>query len=156
IEPITLEGIYIRLVPLSLSHHAELCEVGLDERLWRLTTIRLQSPEDMLQYIQDALRGQAEGTALPFVIIEKRSRKVIGTYRYHSTNKTHRRLEIGFTWVAVPWQHTPVNTEAKYLMLRYAFEQLQCIRVEFKADYDNEPSRRALLRIGARQEGVLR
>src|SRR5689334_11986850 len=112
VEPITLEGPCIRLAPLSLSHHGELCEVGLDERLWRLTTIRLESSADMLGYMQTALREQAEGTTLPFVIIEKVSEKIIGTSRYHNINQTHRRLEIGFTWIAVAWQRTRVNTEA--------------------------------------------
>src|SRR5262249_45847665 len=114
------------------------------------------TPDEMLQYIETALREQAAGTALPFVIIEKSSGKVIGSTRYHSINKTHRRLEIGFTWITVAWQRTIVNTEAKYLLLKQAFEQYRCIRVEFKADSSNEPSRRALLRIGATQEGILR
>lgn len=156
IEPITLEGCYIRLAPLSLSHHAALCEVGLDAALWEFTTIRLQTPEDMRRYIEAALHEQAEGAVLPFVILEKRSGKVIGTSRYHNINPAHRRVEIGFTWVAIPWQRTPVNTEAKYLMLKQAFEQYRCVRVEFKADTRNERSRRALLRIGATQEGILR
>jgi RimJ/RimL family protein N-acetyltransferase len=156
VEPITLEGIHIRLAPLSLSHHAALCEVGLDERLWRLTTIRLETAEDMFNYIQAALQGQAEGTALPFVIIEKSSEKIVGASRYHRINQAHRRLEIGFTWIAVPWQRTSVNTEAKYLMLKHAFEQYGCVRVEFKADASNEPSCRALMRIGAKPEGILR
>lgn len=156
IEPITLEGVRIRLVPLNLSHHASLCEVGLDERLWRATTIRVRTPEEMLAYIQTALQQQAEGTALPFAIVEKQSGKVIGTSRYHSINREHRRLEIGFTWIAVPWQGTGINTEAKYLMLKNAFERYKCVRVEFKADSRNEQSYRALTRIGAKQEGVLR
>jgi len=156
IEPITLEGNHIRLEPLSLAHHAGLCEVGLDERLWRLTTIRLESSEDMLDYIQTALHEQAEATALPFVMIEKSSEKIIGTSRYHHINPAHRRLEIGFTWVAIAWQRTRVNTEAKYLMLKQAFEQFGCIRVEFKADADNAPSCGALLALGAKQEGILR
>jgi RimJ/RimL family protein N-acetyltransferase len=156
IEPIILEGVQIRLAPLTLAHHSDLCEVGLDERLWRYTTIRVQTSEDMLRYIETALQEQAAGTALPFVIIEKSSGKVIGITRYHSINKTHRRLEIGFTWIAVEWQRTIVNTEAKYLLLKQAFEQYGCIRVEFKADSSNESSRRALLRIGAKQEGILR
>ena len=156
IEPTVLEGVHIRLVPLTLSHHAELCEIGLDDRLWRYTTIRVQTPDEMLQYIEAALQEQAAGTALPFVIIEKSSGKVIGATRYHSINKMHRHLEIGYTWVAIGWQRTPVNTEAKYLLLKQAFEQYGCIRVQFKADSSNEPSRRALLRIGAKQEGILR
>lgn len=156
IEPITLEGNHIRLAPLGLSHHAELCEVGLDQRLWRLTTIRLETSEDMLGYIQTALHEQAEATALPFVMIEKSSEKIIGTSRYHNINPTHRRLEIGFTWVAIAWQRTRVNTEAKYLMLKQAFEQYGCVRVEFKADAGNAPSCGALLALGAKQEGILR
>jgi RimJ/RimL family protein N-acetyltransferase len=156
VEPITLEGIHIRLAPLTLSHHAALCEVGLDERLWRLTTIRLETAEDMFRYIQAALQGRAEGSTLPFVIIDKASEQIVGTSRYHHINQAHRRLEIGFTWIAVPWQRSGVNTEAKYLMLKHAFEAYQCVRVEFKADAGNEPSCRALLALGARQEGVLR
>lgn len=156
VEPVTLEGVYIRLIPLSFDHHPQLCEVGLDEELWRLTTIRLQTPEDMLKYMQTALRGQAEGVALPFVIIEKSSGKIIGTSRYHNINRRARRLEIGFTWIAVEWHRTPVNTEAKYLMLKHAFEEYQCVRVEFKADASNERSCRALIRIGAKQEAILR
>ena len=156
IEPTVLEGVHIRLAPLTIAHHIDLCEVGLDERLWRYTTIRVQTKEDMLWYIETALQEQAAGTALPFVILVKNSGKVIGTTRYHSINKMHRRLEIGFTWIAVECQRTCVNTEAKYLLLKQAFEQYGCIRVEFKADSSNEPSCRALLRIGATQEGILR
>jgi RimJ/RimL family protein N-acetyltransferase len=156
VEPMPMEGPHIRLAPLSLSHHAQLCRVGLDESLWRFTTIRLQTPEDMLSYMQTALHEQAEGKTLPFVIIEKGSDEIIGTSRYHSINTTQRRLEIGFTWIAVPWQRTSVNTEAKYLMLKQAFERYRCVRVEFKADSSNERSRRALIRIGAKQEGILR
>lgn len=156
IEPVTLEGGSIRLVPLLLSHHAALCEVGLEERLWQWTTIRVQTPDDMLRYIQNALQSQTDGTALPFVIIEKKSGQVIGTTRYHSIHPTHRRLEIGFTWVALLYQRTGVNTEAKYLMLKHAFEEMQAVRVEFKADASNLPSRQALLHIGAKEEGILR
>lgn len=156
VEPITLEGAHIRLAPLSLAHHARLCEIGLDEQLWRSTTIQLQTSEEMLKYIQSALQSRDEGNALPFVIVEKDSDKVVGATRYHSINQLHRRLEIGFTWIAVGWQRTVINTEAKYLMLKHAFEQCGCIRVEFKADRSNEQSCRALIRMGAKQEGVLR
>jgi RimJ/RimL family protein N-acetyltransferase len=141
---------------MALAHYAQLCAVGLDPELWRLTTIELQTEEDMLNYIRAALQAQAEGTALPFVIVEERTGGVIGTTRYQNANHEHLRVEIGFSWVAVGWQRTAVNTEAKYLLLRHAFEQLRCVRVEFKADSQNERSCRALLRIGARQEGVMR
>ena len=90
LEPITLEGQHIRLAPLSLSHHAQLCRLGLDESLWRYTTIRLQTREDMLTYLQTALREQAEGETLPFVIVEKGSGEIIGTSRYHDINTTQR------------------------------------------------------------------
>ena len=156
LKPTTLEGTHIRLVPLTLSHHSRLCEIGLDDRLWRFTTIRVETPEDMLLYVQTALDEQSLGNCLPFVIVEKRSGQIIGTTRYHSINKAHARLEIGFTWIAPPWQRTTANIEAKYLLLKRAFEEIGCVRVEFKADCSNEQSCQALLGIGAKQEGILR
>jgi RimJ/RimL family protein N-acetyltransferase len=154
--PVILVGNRVRLEPLQESHHAQLCEIGLDERLWRLTIIKVRSPDDMARYIQKALDEQAAGTALPFVIVEKSSNRIIGTTRYHSLNQKHRRVEIGFTWLSVSWQRTGINTEGKYLMLKHVFESMGCIRVEFKVNAVNEPSRQALLKIGARQEGILR
>jgi RimJ/RimL family protein N-acetyltransferase len=156
IKPITLEGRYVRLEPLSINHLDALCEVGLDEDLWRWTTTRINTPEEMRRYVETALEEQARGVALPFVTVEKSSGKVIGSTRFAAIERTHRRVEIGFTWVARDWQRTPVNTEAKYLMLRHAFETLGTIRVEFKANSLNERSRRAILRIGAIEEGTLR
>lgn len=103
-----------------------------------------------------ALDAGSAGTALPFVIIDLATGRLVGTTRFHSIVPDHKRLEIGFTWIAVPWQRTAVNTEAKYLMLRHAFETMGFIRVEFRADAENDQSRRALVRIGAREEGVLR
>ncbi|HVF57332.1 MAG TPA: GNAT family protein [Pyrinomonadaceae bacterium] len=156
IKPITLEGRYVRLEPLSINHLDALCEVGLDEDLWRWTTTRINTPEEMRRYVETALEEQARGVALPFVTVEKSSGRVIGSTRFAAIERTHRRVEIGFTWVARDWQRTPVNTEAKYLMLRHAFETLGTIRVEFKANSLNERSRRAILRIGAIEEGTLR
>jgi len=156
IEPITLKGTYIRLAPLSLAHHQQLCAIGLDPQLWQQTTIRVQTPVEMLHYIQAALDAQAAGTALPFAISLRATGELVGTTRYHSIVREHRRLEIGFTWVGRPWQRTPVNAEAKYLLLKQAFERYGCQRVEFKADSQNERSCQALLRIGATCEGVLR
>jgi RimJ/RimL family protein N-acetyltransferase len=156
IKIVTLEGNRVRLEPLQESHQAELCEIGLDVRLWQLTVNKVRTSEDMFRYIQGALDAQAAGTALPFVIVEKASDKIIGTTRYHNINQQHRRVEIGYTWLAVLWQRTGINTEVKYLMLNYAFEVWGCVRVEFRVNSINEPSRRALLRIGAKQEGVLR
>lgn len=155
-KPVTLDGVHVRLEPLSLNHLDQLAAVGLDPNLWRWTMTLIRTPEDMKNYISTALRWQDEGTALPFVTVEKSSARVIGSTRYGDIDKENRRLEIGWTWIAPPWQRTLSNTEAKYLMLRHAFESLGCIRVEFKTDSLNEQSRQALLRIGAKEEGILR
>ena len=139
-ESITLEGRFIGLLPLSVEHHAQLCAIGLEPALWQHTTIRVQTPDEMRRYIEKALDSQAAGTALPFVIALQASGQIVGTTRYHSIVREHRRVEIGFSWVGLPWQRSPVNSEAKYLLLGYAFEQAHCQRVEFKADAENAPS----------------
>jgi RimJ/RimL family protein N-acetyltransferase len=156
IVPVCLAGAAIRLVPLALAHLDALCEIGLEPQLWRRTIIQVRTRAEMEEYVEAALADQRAGTALPFVIVEARSGAIIGTTRLQAITPSDRRLGIGFTWVALPWQRTVVNTEAKYLLLRHAFEVLGCNRVEFKADAGNEPSRRALLRIGASEEGILR
>jgi RimJ/RimL family protein N-acetyltransferase len=156
VEPVTLEGQHVRLEPLSLDHHAALCAVGLDEALWRWTTSLVLTPDDMQTYIQTALQEQAEGRALPFTTIDKTSGRVVGSTRYGNIDRSNRRVEIGWTWIGRQWQRTHVNTEAKYLMLKHAFEVLGCIRVELKTDSLNEKSRSAILRIGAKEEGTLR
>lgn len=156
IQPITLEGKYVRLEPLTLGHLAPLCEVGLDPELWQLIPTPVNTRDDMKAYIEAALKLQAEGTALPFATVEKSSNKVVGSTRFANIDKANRRLEIGWTWIARPWQRTIINTEAKYLMLRHAFEALGCIRVELKTDALNAKSRAAMLRIGAKEEGIFR
>jgi RimJ/RimL family protein N-acetyltransferase len=156
VHPITLEGRYVRLEPLRLSHHAGLCAVGLDEELWRWTTTRVRTPLEMRAYIETALREEAAGLALPFVTSEKATARVVGSTRFANIDRVNRHVEIGWTWVGRDWQRTFVNTEAKYLMLRHAFETWGCIRVEFKTDSLNERSRNALLRIGAKEEGTFR
>lgn len=156
IEPVVLEGSHVRLEPLSPNHHAQLCEVGFDDDLWRYTGSAVRTREDMRVYIETALKWHAEGTALPFAVISKAAGRAVGSSRYAAIDRANRRLEIGWTWYGRDWQRTVVNTETKYLMLRHAFETLGCIRVEFKTDALNERSRRALLRIGAREEGVFR
>jgi RimJ/RimL family protein N-acetyltransferase len=156
IEPVTLEGRYVRLEPLSMEHHAGLCEVGLDEEIWRWTNSLVRTPEDMRRFIENALAAARAGTALPFATIDRASGRAVGSTRFGNIDRTHRRVEIGWTWVARPWQRTGINTEAKYLMLRHAFEVLGCIRVELKTDALNEQSRRAILRLGAKEEAILR
>lgn len=156
IHPVTLEGETVRLEPLSLSHHTQLCEVGLDFELWHWTTNNVRTPEDMRAYIAKALDEQARGVSLPFATIDQASGKVIGSTRYLNIDVTNLRVEIGATWLGKKWQRTAANTEAKYLMLRHAFEKFGCIRVELKTDSLNQRSREAILRLGAKEEGTLR
>ena len=156
LAPITLTGVAVRLEPLSLDHHAALCQIGLDPAIWRWTTVQIATPEEMRRYIEEALRLREAGTALPFATIDLASERVVGCTRYANIDQDNRKLEIGWTFVAPAWQRTRINTEAKYLMLCYAFETLGCIRVELKTDALNQTSRRAIARIGARKEGTLR
>ena len=156
IAPVTLRGDHIRLEPMTLDHLDALCEVGLDERLWQWTTVRMSSREDLQRYVNTALEWQRAGTALPFVTVLEAEQRVVGSTRFANIDVPNRRAEIGWTWVATPWQRTVVNTEAKYLMLRHAFETLGCIRVEFKTDRLNETSRKAIARLGATEEGTFR
>jgi RimJ/RimL family protein N-acetyltransferase len=142
--------------PLTLEHWPRLAEIGLAEELWRWTTSRVRTPEDMRRYIETAVEWQRQGIALPFATIARDSGLAVGSTRFAAIDTANRRLEIGWTWVAPPWQRTGVNTEAKYLMLRHAFEELGCIRVELKTNSLNTQSRNAILRIGAREEGVFR
>ncbi|MGC0773640.1 MAG: GNAT family protein [Candidatus Acidiferrum sp.] len=156
VEPVTLEGRHVRLEPLSRAHHAALSAVGLDEELWRWIPTPVHTPEEMSAYIATAIEEQVRGVSLPFALIEKTGNRAIGCTRYGNIDLTHHRVEIGWTWVAPAWQRTAVNTEAKYLLLKHAFETLGCIRVELKTDSLNERSRAAILRIGAHEEGTFR
>src|SRR5687767_8000312 len=141
---------------MTLEHHVALSQAGLDPEIWRYTLVVVRTPEDMRSYMESALKLQREGTTLPFVTIERSSGRIVGSTRFGNYDPENRRIEIGWTWIAKPWQRTAINTEAKYLMLSHAFERLGCVRVELKTDVLNEPSRNAMLRIGAREEGVLR
>ena len=156
IRPVVLDGVYVRLEPLSLDHLPALIEIGLEPDLWRWTTQVVRTPEEMEEYVRGALAEQAAGRALPFATVEKASGRVAGSTRFAAIEPLHRRVEIGWTWLAPPWQRTVLNTEAKFLMLRHAFERWGCVRVEFKTDVLNMRSRQALLRIGAKEEGILR
>jgi RimJ/RimL family protein N-acetyltransferase len=156
LEPVVLEGSFVRLEPMTLEHHAQLTEVGLDPEIWRLTIVMIRTAEEMRSYMDSALALQRDGTSLPFVTIERSSGRVVGSTRFGNYDAANRRIEIGWTWLARRWQRTVINTEAKYLMLTYAFETLRCVRVELKTDVLNAPSRKAMLRIGAKEEGILR
>lgn len=146
----------MRLEPLSLAHLPRLVEIGLEGDIFRWFPQPVSTAEDMRLFIEAALEDQAAGRALPFATVDRALGLAVGSTRYGNIDRAHRRVEIGWTWLAPAWQRTAVNTEAKYLMLRHAFELWGCQRVEFKTDSLNEPSRLALARIGARQEGILR
>jgi N-acetyltransferase len=153
---LTLEGTHVRLEPLQESHHDALCEVGLDPGLWELIPIRVLTRDQMLNFIRAQLADQEKGTSIPFATVDRKSNKVVGATRFMSIDAPNKRLEIGSTWIAKPWQRTAINTEAKYLMMRHAFETLGCNRVEWKTDALNTRSRNAILRLGAKQEGIFR
>ncbi len=156
IAPVILDGRHVRLEPLALEHAAGLAEVGLDAELWKWIPTPVRTPEEMSGYVQMALDDRTMGSSLPFVLIEQASGRSIGSTRYGNIDRDHYRVEIGWTWVARQWQRTAINTEAKYLLLRHAFETLKCIRVELKTDSLNERSRAAILRVGATEEGTFR
>ena len=157
IRPVTLQGKRVRMEPLSLERHFEgLAEIGLDPELWRWTLNVCATREDLRGYLEEALRMQAEGVALPFATVDQATGSVLGCTRFGNIEPKHRRVEIGWTWVGRASQRSHVNTEAKYLMLRHAFETWGCVRVELKTNALNRKSRDAIVRIGAKEEGTLR
>ena len=156
LEPVVLEGSFVRLEPMTPEHHEQLSEIGLDPEIWRYTISMIRTPEEMREYMESAFELQRRGTSLPFVTIERSSGRVVGSTRFGNYDPPNRRIEIGWTWLARRWQRTAINTEAKYLMLTHAFEKLHCVRVELKTDVLNTASRKAMQRIGAKEEGILR
>ena len=156
LEPVTLEGKHVRLEPLSEAHLDDLSSVALDPEIWRWTTNSVSSRDELRDYIQLALRDARAGSALPFATIDRASGRAVGSTRFGCIALEHRRLEIGWTWLGRDYQRTAINTEAKYLMLRHAFEVLGMNRVELKTDVLNDRSRAAILRLGAKVEGILR
>ena len=156
IKPLTLEGKSVRLAPLKLEHLPELYGAASDESLWLWTANIIKSREDMLRYVETALGEAARKVSVPFVTIEKFSGVIIGSTRFGNIDQKNRRAEIGWTWINPKWQRTAINTEAKLLMLTHAFEVWRCVRVELKTDVLNEKSRNAILRIGAKEEGIFR
>jgi RimJ/RimL family protein N-acetyltransferase len=156
LEPVTLEGRFVRLEPLALDHVDALTTVGCDPALWTWVPAPVTTRDAMRRYVESALGDQARLTALPFVQVERTTGTVAGSTRYGNIALEHRRVEIGWTWVGVPWQRTALNTEAKWLLLRHAFEVLGCERVELKTDARNATSRAAIQRIGGTEEGVFR
>jgi N-acetyltransferase len=157
-RPPVLVGTAVRLEPMRESHLDDLCRIGLEPSVSRFMPVQLGTRERMSAYVRDAVAASAAGTAIPFVMVlmEAGAETIVGTTRFMNIDRANRRMEIGSTWIGLPWQRTRVNTEAKYVMLRHAFEERGCLRIEFKTDSLNERSRAALRRIGAVQEGVFR
>jgi N-acetyltransferase len=152
-----LIGPRITLRPLLASDGPALVEAAADGELWNLPYTVIPSAETVDDYMRVALEGRADGTAIPFVIqIPDPKRLIIGSTRFWKIDWQHRSLEIGWTWLSKSWQRTFVNTDAKFLMLCFAFERLNCIRVQFTTDEINETSCAAILRLGAKQEGIIR
>jgi RimJ/RimL family protein N-acetyltransferase len=154
-EPVTLTGQHVQLVPLSASHHDGLVDAVRDGELWNLWYTAVPTPEGMAAEIQRRLGLHAAGSMLPFTVIDASGRPA-GMTTYMNIDNAHQRVEIGSTWYANRVQRTPLNTEAKRLLLAHAFEQLQCIAVEFRTHRFNQQSRRAIERLGAQLDGILR
>lgn len=156
VEPVVLEGQWARLEPLAERHADDLLVAARDERIWAYMPRRLETLEDVRAWIAATLAEQATGASLPFAIIDRATGRAIGSTRFMEIQPAHRGVEIGWTWLSSDAWRTPVNTECKYLLLRHAFETWGCIRVQFKTDRRNDQSRRAIERLGAQFEGVLR
>lgn len=152
----TLQGSRITLRPLQYADADALVHAAAEGELWNLKVTVVPSSTTVDAYLKKALDGRDAGTVLPFVIVLKDSGEVIGSTRLWKIDRFNRKLEIGSSWISTRWQKTFVNTEAKYLLLRYAFEELDCVRVQFTTDENNQASRRAILRLGAQQEGIVR
>ncbi|WP_336347759.1 GNAT family protein [Pseudomonas monsensis] len=152
----TLRGQRILLRPLQYSDAAALLDAAADGELWNLTVTVVPSASTIDSYLKKALDGREAGTVMPFVIVLKDTGEVIGSTRFWKIDRLNRKLEIGSSWIAVRWQKSFVNTEAKHLMLCHAFDLLDCVRVQFTTDENNQKSRNAILRLGAQQEGIVR
>lgn len=156
VQAVTLSGRGIQLRPLTLAHEAGLAAAAADGELWRLRVTSVPEPENTLRYIETGLQGQAEGHRLPFTVVDAASGKVLGCTSYHDIVPTVQRLEIGWTWYAASAQRTHVNTSCKLLLLTHAFEILACKMVGWRTDNFNLASQRAIERLGAHKDGVLR
>lgn len=152
----TLAGKSIELRPLRQEHAADLIAAAADGELWNLKVTVVPGAGTVDDYIATALQGRDAGTVMPFVIVQRDTGRIVGSTRFWKIDRRNRKLEIGSTWLSRSVQRSGVNTEAKYLLLRFAFEVMNCVRVQFTTDELNEKSRAAILRIGAKQEGIVR
>ena len=156
IEPITLTGLRVVLEPLSLEHLDGMINAVKDGELWKLWFTSIPTPEKAEAYIKTALEMRKNAGAMPFIVRDRESNKIIGSTRYFNVDEGNQRLEIGYTWYSESYQRTAANSECKYLLLSHAFEKLEAIAVEFRTHWHNQKSRAAIARLGAKQDGVLR
>lgn len=156
LEPPILTGEHVELRPLDSSDRQALLDAAADGQLWNLKVTVVPGPETIDAYVDTALQGRSAGTVMPFAIVDRASGRVIGSTRFWKIDRKNRKLEIGHTWLSESAQRTRANTEAKWLLLGYAFDVLHCVRVQFTTDELNEKSRAAILRLGAKQEGIVR
>ncbi|WGS51553.1 GNAT family N-acetyltransferase [Paraburkholderia sp. D15] len=152
----TLTGRLVELRPLQPEHEPGLLDAAADGQLWNMTVTVVPGPGKMGAFIDAALASRAGGTVMPFVIVDRATDRIVGSTRFWKIDRVNRKLEIGHTWLSQSVQRSGVNTEAKYLLLRHAFEAMHCVRVQLTTDENNEKSRAAILRIGAKFEGVVR
>jgi N-acetyltransferase len=155
LEPI-LTGRLVELRPLQLEHAAPLVRAAEDGRLWQLRFTVVPDAQTIDAYVGVALQGRIAGSVMPFVVIRRDTGAIVGTTRFWKIDRQNRKLEIGHTWLSQSAQRRGINTEAKFLLLAHAFEVMQAVRVQFTTDELNQQSRAAILRLGARQEGVVR
>jgi RimJ/RimL family protein N-acetyltransferase len=156
VEPVVLEGSRVRMEPLSMAHFDDLAAVAFDLPIWQWTIMGPQDEAGLRRWIESALANAEAGTERPFATIDLASGRAVGSSRYMSIVPEHKRLEIGWTWLATSAQRTGINREAKLLQLTHAFETLGANRVEFKTHVRNERSRSAIAGIGATFEGIFR
>ena len=155
-EPFSVEGRFVSVVPMTFDYQADLEEAAADGDLHRLWYTLVPKPEAVADEIERRLKLREKGSMLPFAIIDRASGRAVGMTTYMNIDAVNRRVEIGSTWYRKSVQRTPLNTECKLLLLRYAFENLSCIAVEFRTHFLNLQSRRAIERLGAKFDGILR
>ena len=155
-EQVTLTGNNVVLMPLQTEHAERLLQAAEDGELWNMKVTVIPGPSTVGQYVATALAGRESGSVMPFAIVRRDTGQIVGSTRFWKIDRKNRKLEIGHTWLSQSVQRSGLNTEMKYLLLEYAFEVMKCVRVQFTTDELNENSRAAILRIGAKQEGIVR
>ncbi len=156
IESVILEGKFVRLEPLSIAHKDGLCKAISNGELWKLHVTLVPHPDNINEFFGNAQEAFEIGDGIAFATIDKETNRIAGSTRFMKSNFPNKRIEIGYTFLGKSWQKTRINTEAKLLMLSHAFETLELNRVELLTDYLNHTSRQAIMRLGAKEEGILR